>query len=223
MAEAAGLGDPVFVKNLENVQGDERATMLFSVCYARDKSGKLAMFFGPLNGSGGERRLNVAVTRAREKIVVFSSMRAGDIDTTRVSGQGPKDLRDYLAFAELGTVPPARAEGTAGREIDVSAVERAIAAGLGERGWIVDLHVGRSRDYRVSIALADKAAPDRWILGIELDGAFYSAAPAVVDREIVRDGVLGALGWRTVKVSCIDWFRDPRKVLARIEQSARGA
>ena len=223
MAEAAELGDPVFVKNLENVQGDERATMLFSICYARDKSGKLAMLFGPLNGSGGERRLNVAVTRAREKIVVFSSMRASDIDTTRVSGQGPKDLRDYLAFAELGTVPPARAEGAPSREVDVSAVERAIAAGLAERGWITDLHVGRSRDYRVSIAIADKAAPDRWLLGIELDGAFYSAAPTVVDREIVRDGVLGALGWRTVKVSCIDWFRDPRKVLERIERTARGA
>jgi len=223
MAEAAKLGDPVFVKNLENVQGDERATMLFSVCYARDKAGKLSMFFGPLNGSGGERRLNVAVTRAREKIVVFSSMRASEIDTSRVSGLGPKDLRDYLAFAELGTVPPARTEGGPAREVDVSAVERAIAAGLEQRGWRVDLHVGRSRDFRVSLALADKEAPDRWILGVELDGAFYSAAPTVVDREIVREGVLGSLGWRTVKVSCIDWFRDSRKVLDRIEQAARAS
>ena len=221
MAEAAKLGDPVFVKNLENVQGDERATMLFSICYARDKDGKLSMFFGPLNGSGGERRLNVAVTRAREKIVVFSSMRASEIDTSRVSGLGPKDLRDYLAFAELGTVPPARTEGGPSREVDVSAVERAIAKALDERGWRVDLHVGRSRDFRVSLALADKVAPDRWILGVELDGAFYSAAPTVVDREIVREGVLSSLGWRTIKVSCIDWLRDPRKVLDRIEQAAR--
>jgi len=75
----------------------------------------------------------------------------------------------------------------------------------------------------VSLALADKAAPDHWILGVELDGAFYSAAPTVVDREIVREGVLGSLGWRTVKVSCIDWFRDQRKVLDRIEQAARAS
>ena len=110
------------------------------------------------------------------------------------------------------------------REVDVSAVERAIAAGLEQRGWRVDLHVGRSRDYRVSLALAERGSTDpghdRWVLGVELDGAFFSAAPTVVDREVVRDGVLSSLGWRTIKVSCIDWLRDPRKVLDRIEQAA---
>jgi Protein of unknown function (DUF4011)/REase_MTES_1575/AAA domain len=223
MADAARLGDPVFVKNLENVQGDERATMLFSICYGRDAAGKLALRFGPLNLSGGERRLNVAVTRAREKIVLFTSIRASDIDPARCSAKGAQDLRDYLAFAELGTVPPSRGEGAPARGIDVSPVERAIADALAARGWRVDLHVGRSRDFRISIALADKAKPDHWILGVELDGDFYGAAPTVVDREIVRDGVLGALGWRTIKISCIDWLRDPAKTLDRIEQAARGA
>jgi very-short-patch-repair endonuclease len=82
--------------------------------------------------------------------------------------------------------------------------------------------VGRSRDYRVSLAVADRSAPDHWRLGIELDGAFQSAAPTVIDREAVRDGVLGALGWRVVKVSCIDWLRDPAKALERIERALRG-
>jgi hypothetical protein len=231
IAEAAKLGDEVFVKNLENVQGDERATMLFSICYGRDASGAIYHSFGPLNLSGGERRLNVAVTRAREKIVLFTSMRASDLDPAKCRAKGAQDLRDYLAFAELGTVPPSRNEGSAQREIDVSAVERAIADALAARGWQVDLHVGRSRDFRVSLAIAEKqpaqAAPNQagaiqsWILGVELDGAFYSAAPTVVDREIVREGVLGSLGWRTIRVSCIDWLRDPKKVLERIEQAAR--
>jgi hypothetical protein len=221
MAEAEKLGDPVFVKNLENVQGDERATMLFSICYGRDATGAMYHNFGPLNLSGGERRLNVAVTRAREKIVLFTSIRAGDLDPAKCRSKGAQDLRDYLAFAELGTVPASRNEGVAPREIDVSAIERALAAALEARGWAVDLHVGRSRDYRVSLAVAAKGAPEHWVLGVELDGAFYSAAPTVVDRELVRDGVLGSLGWRVIKVSCIDWMRDPRKVVDRIDQAAR--
>ena len=186
MAEAAKLGDAVFVKNLENVQGDERATMLFSICYGRDASGAMHHNFGPLNLSGGERRLNVAVTRAREKIVVFSSMRASDIDTTRVSGQGPKDLRDYLAFAELGTVPPARAEGAPSREVDVSAVERAIAAGLAERGWITDLHVGR-----VLAALERAGVAGRTLVVFSSDNGTTHSGPAgarFVDQSVAVDG-----------------------------------
>ena len=221
MAEASKLGDDVFVKNLENVQGDERATMLFSICYGRDASGSVFHNFGPLNLSGGERRLNVAVTRAREKIVLFTSLRASDLDPAKCRSKGAQDLRDYLAFAELGTIPPSRDEGVAPREVDVSAVERAIATALEARGWRVDLHVGRSRDYRVCLAVADKASPDHWRLGIELDGAFHGAAPTVVDRESVRDGVLGGLGWRVVKVSCLDWLRDPARVIDRIERAAR--
>jgi len=196
--------------------------MLFSICYGRDASGSVYHNFGPLNLSGGERRLNVAVTRAREKIVLFTSLRASDLDPAKCRSKGAQDLRDYLAFAELGTVPPSRDEGLAPREVDVSAVERAIAAALEARGHKVDLHVGRSRDYRVSLAVADRSAPDHWRLGIELDGAFQSAAPTVIDREAVRDGVLGALGWRVVKVSCIDWLRDPAKALERIERALRG-
>ena len=221
MAEAAKLGDPVFVKNLENVQGDERATMLFSICYGRDATGTMYHNFGPLNLSGGERRLNVAVTRAREKIVLFTSIRASDLDPAKCRSKGAQDLRDYLAFAELGTVPATRDEGAPPREIDASAIESALATELAARGWIVDPLVGRSRDYRVSLALAQKSEPNHWVLGIELDGAFYGGAPTVLDREVVRDGVLGGLGWRTVKVSCLDYLRDPKKVVDRIDAAAR--
>jgi very-short-patch-repair endonuclease/urease gamma subunit len=221
LAESVKLGDPVFIKNLENVQGDERATMLFSICYGRDASGSLYHNFGPLNLSGGERRLNVAVTRAREKVVIFSSIRASDLDPKKCISKGAQDLRDYLAFAELGTVPSARDEGGPMRDIDHSAVERTLARALESRGWKADLHVGRSRDFRISLAIADRSAPDRWRLGVELDGVFHRAAPPVIDRESVREGVLAGLGWKTIKVSAIDVLRDVDSVVARIEREIR--
>jgi len=221
LAESAKLGDPVFIKNLENVQGDERATMLFSICYGRDASGAMYHNFGPLNLSGGERRLNVAVTRAREKVVIFSSIRASDLDPKKCLSKGAQDLRDYLAFAELGTVPSARDEAGPQRALDIESVEAALARELESRGWKVDLHVGRSRDFRVSLALADRNAPDRWVLGVELDGVFHRAAPTVIDRESVREGVLEGLGWKTIRVSAIDALRDLSKAVDRIEAAAR--
>jgi hypothetical protein len=221
LAESAKLGDPVFIKNLENVQGDERATMLFSICYGRDASGALYHNFGPLNLSGGERRLNVAVTRAREKVVIFSSIRAGDLDPKKCISKGAQDLRDYLAFAELGTVPSARDEAGPQRALDIEAVELALARALEARGWKVDLHVGRSRDFRISLALADRAEPERWRLGVELDGIFHRAAPTVIDRESVREGVLDGLGWKTMRVSAIDALRNLDDTAARIDTAAR--
>jgi hypothetical protein len=223
LAESAESGEEVFVKNLENVQGDERATMLFSIAYGRDSAGVLHHNFGPLNLSGGERRLNVAVSRAREKILVFASIHSSDLDPSKCRSPGAQDLRDYLAFAELGTLPASRDESAPPRAVEVSAVEEALAALLEARGWRVDRHVGRSRDYRVSLALTDPARPERWALGVELDGAFHRAAPTVVDREVVRDGVLSSLGWRTLRVSCLDYLRDPKGLADRIDAAARAA
>ncbi|MFZ9915201.1 MAG: AAA domain-containing protein, partial [Phycisphaerales bacterium] len=224
MAEAAKLGEEVFVKNLENVQGDERATMIFSICYGRDASGTVYHNFGPLNLSGGERRLNVAVTRAREKIVIVTSVRASDLDPAKCTSKGARDLRDYLAYAELGTVPATRGSSGPLHEAEPSPAERLLAKQLESRGWRVDLHVGRSRDYRVGLALAERSKPDAWILGVEIDGAFHRAAPTVIDRELVREGVLGGksgLGWRLMRVSVLDVLRDRDAVVERIDKSAR--
>ncbi len=221
MQEAADAGEPVFVKNLENVQGDERATMVFSVCYGRTEGGTVYHNFGPLNLSGGERRLNVAVTRAREKIVLVSSVRASDLDPAKCRSQGARDLRDYLAYAESGLAPAVRGGGGGHLATGVGEVERRLAADLEARGWRVELHVGRSRDYRVSIALSDPASPGRRVLGIELDGRFHRAAAAVVDREIVRPGVLDGLGWRTLRVSVLDHLRDADATVERIDRAAR--
>ena len=217
------LEEPVLIKNLESIQGDERATMLFSVGYGRDESGRMAMNFGPMNRAGGERRLNVAITRAREQMLVFSTIRAGDIDLARSGASGVRLLRDFLDFAERGTLTPpasAPAGGTehAGRP---DALEESIARALEARGWTVDRHVGTS-GYRVSLALRDRAQPERWCLGIELDGPFWQSGETVADRELLRRDVLRRLGWRTIRVWSTEWLGDPAKAIARIERDAAG-
>jgi hypothetical protein len=223
-ARAAQPGEELFVKNLESVQGDERATLLFSVGYGPDAAGRIHYNFGPLTASGGERRLNVAITRAREKVVVFASLCAADLDPARCTSRGVQDLRGYLEYAERGVLPEAGGGEREGRvALEPCALERQLARGLEARGWKVDLHVGRSRDYRISLALAAAADPGRWILGVELDGPHWAAAPSVVDRELVRAGVLESLGWKVLRVAALDAWRDPAGTVARIDAAARAA
>ena len=218
------LEEPVLIKNLESIQGDERATMLFSIGYGRDESGRMAMNFGPMNRAGGERRLNVAITRAREQMLVFSTIRAGDIDLARTGASGVRLLRDFLEFAERGALTPgsAGAAGTTGASAHAGrpdALEESIAHALEARGWVVDRHVGAS-GYRVSLALRDRAQPERWCLGIELDGPFWQSGETVADRELLRRDVLRRLGWRTIRVWSAEWLADPAKAIERIERAA---
>lgn len=220
------LEEPVLIKNLESIQGDERATMLFSIGYGRDESGRMAMNFGPMNRAGGERRLNVAITRAREQMLVFSTIRAGDIDLARTGASGVRLLRDFLEFAERGALTPASAgaAGAAGTGVHAGrpdALEESIAHALEARGWVVDRHVGTS-GYRVSLALRDRAQPERWCLGIELDGPFWQSGETVADRELLRRDVLRRLGWRTTRVWSAEWLADPAKAIERIEHAASG-
>jgi hypothetical protein len=193
--------------------------MLFSICYGRDAQGTLYHNLGPINLAGGERRLNVAITRAQEKVILFSSIRSVDLDLRKCLSRGALDLRDYLAFAELGTVPTTREEAGPVRDMAHATPELVLGAALEQRGWKVDLHVGRSRDFRVCLAIAEPGRPDRWVLGIALDGEYHRTAPTVVDRELVREGVLLALGWRVLRVSALDVLRDLPATVARIEAS----
>jgi hypothetical protein len=218
------LPEPILIKNLEAVQGDERATMMFSIGYGRDTEGKLAMNFGPMNRAGGERRLNVAITRAREQMIVFSTIRAGDLDLGKSGAAGIRLLRDFLEFAECGQTAAAKADpldAASQHAGNPDALEESIARALEQRGWTVDRHVGRS-NYRISLALRDKAHPDRWCLGVELDGPFWHSGTTVADREILRPAVLRSLGWRTMRVWSTEWVQDPAKVVERIEAAAAG-
>lgn len=205
----------VFVKNLENVQGDERDVIFFSICYGKTPTGKLSMSFGPLNSKGGERRLNVAITRARLQVVVFSSIKAEHIDLSRSRARGVADLRSFLDFAERG--PQALLEIVSVNDEDQfdSPFEQEVCRALRERGWTVDTQVGCS-GYRIDMAVRDPDRPGRYLIGVECDGASYHSAASARDRDRLREEVLTGLGWRLHRVWSTDWMQQREKALQRL-------
>ena len=203
-----------FVKNLETVQGDERDTIILSIGYGRDQTGQLTMHFGPLNKTGGERRLNVAVTRARNRVVIVSSITAADMP--RTASQGPTLLRSYLEYAEKG--PPALVSGADGGLGDVeSPFEDAVRRALVGKGLEVRAQVGCSA-YRVDLAVVDPGSPGRYLIGIECDGSSYHSARTARDRDRLRQQVLEGLGWRIMRIWSTDWVRNPDRQIERVLQ-----
>ncbi|MEW6277706.1 MAG: DUF4011 domain-containing protein, partial [Candidatus Eremiobacterota bacterium] len=214
--------EPVFIKNLENVQGDERDVILFSIGYGPDQTGKVLMNFGPLNRDGGERRLNVAVSRARQQVVVFSTLLPEQIDLSRVAARGVRDLKTYLEFAARGRKALAEAthlRADAGYE---SMFEEQVARALQARGWTVHPQVGCS-GYRIDLGVVDPEFPGRYLLGVECDGASYHSARSARDRDRLREGVLRGLGWELVRVWSTDWWLEPGRQVERIEQALQEA
>lgn len=218
------LPEPILIKNLESVQGDERSTMLFSIGYGPDAEGKLHMVFGPLNSSGGERRLNVAITRARDRMVIFSSIRASDIDQSKTSATGVRLLKQFLDYAENDAI---FASGTSGISSTHAGtpdhIEEQLAQSLRDRGLSVDMHIGRGK-YRVSVAIRNPRNPERWIMGVEFDGLFWSSGLTASDREIVRLNVLKGLGWENMRrVWCSDWIKNPKQITDEIVKAVHEA
>lgn len=205
--------EPVFIKNLENVQGDERDVILFSISYGPDENGKVYMNFGPLNRDGGWRRLNVAVTRARQEMLVFSTLRAEQIDMNRTRSEGVAALRSFLEYAEGRTL--AIQEQMADVPQQNAFIAESIARELKEYGYTADLQVGRSK-YRIDIGVVDPARPDEYILGIMLDGENYKAAKTTRDRELAQIGVLEGLGWEITRVWSLDWWNNREKEIQRL-------
>jgi len=211
-----------FVKNLENVQGDERDVILFSVGYGPDEKGYMTMNFGPLNREGGERRLNVAVTRARDHVKILASFHPYDIDRSRTKAKGVHLLRNYLEFAEqgplalLGTIT---AEGGA----PDSPFEESVISALMARGLRAVPQVGVG-GFRIDIGVKDDLT-DRYLLGIECDGATYHSSKTARDRDRLRQQVLENLGWRIHRIWSTDWIKDPNrameKVLAALEEARK--
>ena len=196
--------EPPFVKNLENVQGDERDVILFSVGYAPDADGKFSMNFGPLNRQGGERRLNVAITRAREQVVVFSSVEPQQIDTTRTGAVGAAHLKYFLEYARNGASFQG-AQASADRRRDGLAAT--IAAFLTEHGYAVEHDLGCS-SHHLDLAVRHPDRPGEFLLGIECDGPGYAAQNTTRDRDALRDSVLASLGWHTCHAWSVDWTYD---------------
>jgi hypothetical protein len=212
-----GAEEPLFIKNLENVQGDERDIILFSVGYGPDKEGKLSMNFGPLNKIGGERRLNVAVSRARYEMKVFSTLRPEQIDERRTQAEGVLGLKQFLRFAEHGTsMLPASAQSTE----DHSLIVKQIAEALRRKGYVVKTSIGSS-SLRVDLAIIDPLQSDRYALGIICDGSSYIQLKTTRDREVVQPKVLQMLCWRLMHVWTVDWLQNPESVIEHISQEMK--
>lgn len=211
---AFGDEEPVFIKNLENVQGDERDVILFSVGYGPDENGRLYMNFGPLNRDGGWRRLNVAVSRARCEMIVFSALHADQIDMNKTNAEGVSALRSFLEYAD-GRTRILSECAVQKRHYTKEGIAAAICEALHEKGYETDRAVGRS-EYRIDIGVVDPESPDSYMLGIMLDGADYGAAKTTRDREVAQISVLNGLGWNIMRIWSMDWWDNGNKELNRI-------
>lgn len=218
-----GKDEEFFVKNLENVQGDERDTIFFSVGYAKTKeqkaSGKpMAMRFGPLGVSGGERRLNVAITRAKINVKLVSSIVPSDIDLSRTESEGIRMLRSYIEFAMNGEASLAAANQTHVPDDFADSIYRFIT----EKGYKAKQYVGCS-GYKIDIAVEHPEIPDEFIAGIECDGVSYASARTARDRDRLRRSVLKNMGWSLYRVWSAEWYKDPeiegQKLLSFIEKA----
>ncbi len=201
--EWEGIGQPFFVKNLENIQGDERDVVFISTTYGPDnETGKVQQRFGPIAGPTGWRRLNVLVTRARLRVEVFTSMRSGDIRGGPESSRGVRALRDYLYYAENGRH---KDHGTiTGREPD-SPFEVAVGRAIQSLGYEVEYQVGVA-GFFVDIGVYHPDRPGEFLLGVECDGATYHSSLSARDRDRLRQEVLENLGWRIHRIWSTDWF-----------------
>ena len=223
--------EPFFVKNLERVQGDERDDIVLTVGYGKTPHGRVLHRFGPLNLEGGERRLNVAITRARRSMTVVSAIAADDLDPARLRARGAVMLRDFLSYAAGGPLPGVAASAAADGSGAPDAVPTPAAAGTGSvvladlarrlrrHGLVVHEDVGSSAD-PVDLAIEDPARKGRMVLAVESDGPQYAAMRTTRDRDRLRAEQLERLGWRHLRVWSTDVFRDPARDVSRILEAA---
>lgn len=212
--EAFERDEPVFVKNLENVQGDERDVILFSVGYGPDRDGKLSLNFGPLNQAGGYRRLNVAATRARMEMKVFSSIRANMIDLQRTSSQGVRGLKAFLEYAERGRemlVFNSRSVGV--RE---KGIGEYIARELTEKGLKCVYDLGVS-DFKIDVAVVDPRDPDKYILAVICDSGNEYRIKSVRDRVAMHTKILKTLGWNVHFLWTVNYLGNPKREINKIK------
>jgi very-short-patch-repair endonuclease len=207
--------EPFFVKNLERVQGDERDAIILSVGYGKHPDGRMRYHWGPLLRSGGERRLNVAVTRARHRLSLVSSFSSRDVDPDRVTSAGARLLCDYLAYADSGG---AGISGEAEQAGELSSFEADVAARLARSGITIVPRYGVG-GYRVDFAASHPADHGRMVLAIEADGASYRESRSARDRDRLRKEHLERLGWTFHRIWSTNWFRDPDSEFAKVQQA----
>lgn len=204
-------GEPFFIKNLENIQGDERDVIMISVGYARNTQGYLAMRFGPLGSQGGERRLNVLISRAKRRCEVFASITDEDLDLSRAKGVGILAFKLFLQYARTGRLSMSVSSG---RPMD-SIFEEQVAQALQLRGYQVHPQVGIA-GFFIDLAIADPEMPGRYLLGIECDGSTYHSSRSARERDRLRQSVLEDHGWIIHRIWSTDWFQRPEEQLQRV-------
>ena len=215
-----GQSEDLFVKNIENVQGDERDVILVSVGYGpATAGGRLAsMSFGPVNSEGGARRLNVLFTRARIRCEIFASFDPGDIDVSRTSSEGPRVFRRFLEFAKSGLIEDASPTGLGAD----SPFEEDVADIIRSYGYLADPQVG-SAGFRIDLGVRHPDRPGSYILAVECDGATYHNALWARERDRLRQDVLENLGWRFHRIWSTDWFYNRRAEIERLRLALEAA
>lgn len=206
--------ETLFVKNLENVQGDERDVILFSIAFGPDEEGKLSLNFGPLNKEGGWKRLNVAVSRARTEMVVFTAMTADMIDLKRTKSKGVEALKNFLEFAQKGRLQGNYVETRVEKE---QGIMEHICQAITDGGYQYQKAVGHSK-FKVDIAVIHPYNPEAYLLGIMLDGESYGQSRNTKDREVAQISVLSGLGWALYRIWTMDWWDNRDKELAKLMQ-----
>ncbi|MEZ0472670.1 DUF3320 domain-containing protein [Luteimonas salinilitoris] len=210
--------EPFFVKSLENIQGDERDVIFISVGYGRDIHRHMTMNFGPLNKDGGERRLNVLISRAKSRCEIFSSITDDDIDVERAKGRGTAAFKLFLHYARTGNLMIAR-ETSSQRQ---GVFKEEVAAALRSRGIDVHTDVGIAGLF-VDIAIADSKRPGRYVLGVECDGEWYRDARSARDRDRLREAALRDKGWTMYRIWSADWFQRPQAELEKLLEAIENA
>ncbi|MCJ8271111.1 MAG: AAA domain-containing protein, partial [Psychrosphaera sp.] len=207
--------EPLFIKNLENVQGDERDVIYISITYGPAEAGasEMPQRFGPINTGAGGRRLNVLFTRSKKRMHVFASMTEAHVRVTEKSGEGVRALKSFLAFAQTGKLLQTQTQTAAAGQGNDFAI--AVADALAKAGFDCVPKVGVA-GYFLDLAVVDPSAPGRYLMAIECDGDSYYSAKSVRDRDRLRCAVLQGLGWQVRRIWCTDWFKNPEAQLQPI-------
>ena len=204
--------ESLFVKNLENVQGDERDVILFSVAFGPNAEGKMSLNFGPLNKNGGWKRLNVAVSRARSEMIVFTNMTADMINLKRTKAKGVEALKDFLEFAQKGHL---QSENIEENMQERQGIMEHICQTLNEHGYKYQRSVGHSK-FKIDIAVMNPYNEEEYLLGIMLDGESYRQSSNTKDREVAQINVLKGLGWDIYRIWTMDWWDNKEKELKKL-------
>ena len=217
--------EPFRIKNLETVQGDERDSVILSIGYGRNAAGKISYNFGPINRENGNRRLNVAASRAKEEMIIISTLSHEDLEDAKLNSEGPKMFKELLKYFQVEYEASDDQKGIAGLQTlnnknlikpPMNPVEKQIQRSIENLGYIVEPQFGAS-GYFIDFVIAEKSNPGKWLLAVEFDGARYHNSKTARDRDRLRQMNLERFGWKFFRIWSTDWFNNKQVVLKRLE------